>query len=190
MIDAVDVPVIAAGGFHDGRGLAAALTWGADGIAMGTRFLLTEDSRVPDAIKEIYLETPVTGTVVSRAIDGAPQRVIRTEMVDDLERSRFTRMPLAVLNALRFRRLTGTSFRDLIREGRAMRKNRDLTWSQLVMAANAPMLTRASMVGGDLGVGILPTGQCVGLVEDLPSCADLVEEIVTEAIAALDRLSS
>ena len=72
VLDAVDIPVIAAGGFHDGRGLAAALAWGADGIAMGTRFLLTADSKVPDEIKQAYLATPVTGTVVSTAIDGAP----------------------------------------------------------------------------------------------------------------------
>ena len=55
---------IAAGGFFDGRGLVAALAYGADGIAMGTRFLLTQESRVPDAVKQVYLGTPVTGTVV------------------------------------------------------------------------------------------------------------------------------
>lgn len=189
VIDAVDIPVIAAGGFHDGRGLAAALAWGADGVAMGTRFLLTSDSNVPEQVKQIYLGTPVTGTVVSRAIDGAPQRVIRTRMVDDLESSRLTRLPRAVLNALRFRRLTGTSRRDLLREGLAMKKRQDLTWSQLAMAANAPMLTRATMVDGHPEVGILPTGQCVGVVDDLPSCAELIERIVAEAGAALDRLA-
>ena len=189
VIDAVDIPVIAAGGFHDGRGLAAALAWGADGVAMGTRFLLTSDSKVPEQVKQIYLGTPVTGTVVSRAIDGAPQRVIRTRMVDDLESSRLTRLPRAVLNALRFRRLTGTSRRDLLSEGLAMKKRQDLTWSQLAMAANAPMLTRATMVDGHPEVGILPTGQCVGVVDDLPSCAELIERIVAEAGAALDRLA-
>ena len=55
VVDAVDIPVIAAGGFFDGRGLVAALAYGAVGIAMGTRFLLTSDSPVPDAIKRIYL---------------------------------------------------------------------------------------------------------------------------------------
>ena len=53
---AVDIPVIAAGGFFDGRGLVAALAWGAAGIAMGTRFLLTSDSPVPDAVKRMYLK--------------------------------------------------------------------------------------------------------------------------------------
>lgn len=186
VLDAVDVPVIAAGGFHDGRGLAAALAWGAAGIAMGTRFLLTADSRVPDEVKAVYLQTAVTQTVVSTAIDGAPQRVIRTEVVEALERSGMLKLPRAVLNALRFRRLTETPLRDLAREGLAMKRNQGLTWSQVAMAANAAMLTRATMVQGRLEVGILPAGQCVGVVEDLPSCEELVSRIVAEALERLD----
>ncbi len=49
---AVDIPVLGAGGFFDGRGLVAALAYGAAGIAMGTRFLLTRESTVPDAVKQ------------------------------------------------------------------------------------------------------------------------------------------
>ncbi len=188
ILDAVDSPVIAAGGFHDGRGLAAALAWGADGVAMGTRFLLTTDSKVPDEIKQAYLDTPVTGTVISTAIDGAPQRVIRTEMVDSLERASLMRLPKAALNALRFRKLTETPLRALVKEGLAMKKHQDLSWSQLAMAANAPMLTRATMVEGQIDIGILPTGQCVGVVEDLPTCAELVGRIVAEAIERLDAI--
>ena len=188
VVDAVDIPVIAAGGFHDGRGLAAALSWGADGIAMGTRFLLTADSKVPDSVKAVYLETPVTGTVVSTAIDGAPQRVIRTDLVESLEHGGLLRFPRAAINALRFRKLTGTSFGELLREGLAMKKAQDLSWSQLAMAANAPMLTRATMVEGKLDVGILPTGQCVGVVDDLPTCGELIDRIVAEALARFDAV--
>lgn len=189
VVDEVDVPVIAAGGFHDGRGLAAALAWGADGVAMGTRFLLTAESKVPDAVKSVYLGTPVTGTVVSSSIDGKPQRVIRTGLVDSLESARLTRLVRAAVNAWRFRGLTGMSMAALLREGLAMRRSQRLTWSQTAMAANAPMLTRATMVDGDIEAGILPTGQCVGVVEDLPTCAELIERIVGEAVAALDRLA-
>lgn len=188
VLDAVDVPVIAAGGFHDGRGLAAALAWGAAGIAMGTRFLLTADSKVPDEVKQAYLATPVTGTVVTTAIDGAPQRVIRTDVVEALERRGLLGLPRAAVNALRFRRLTDTSLRDLLREGFAMKRNQDLTWSQVAMAANAPMLTRASMVEGRLEVGILPTGQCVGVVDDLPTCEELIGRIVADAGRRLDTV--
>ncbi len=190
VVDTIDIPVLAAGGFTDGRGLVAALAWGASGVAMGTRFLLTRDSTVPDAIKQVYLGKTVNDTVVSKAIDGHPQRVIRTETVDQLEKaSLLTRLPKALRNALAFRKLTGTSYRDLLSEGLAMKKNQDLTWSQLAMAANAPMLIKASMVDGRPEVGILPTGQGLGVIDDLPSVAELIERIIAEARATIDRLS-
>jgi NAD(P)H-dependent flavin oxidoreductase YrpB (nitropropane dioxygenase family) len=189
VVDAVDIPVVAAGGFYDGRGLVAALAYGASGIAMGTRFLLTKESRVPDDVKSVYLDTPVTGTVVTRKIDGAPQRVIRTKVIDRLEGAgRLVALPRALINALRFRKLTGTPLRDLVREGLAMKKSQDLTWGQMVMAANAPMLTRATMVDGHLETGILPTGMGVGVIDELPTVAEVIERIIEEADATLRRL--
>jgi NAD(P)H-dependent flavin oxidoreductase YrpB (nitropropane dioxygenase family) len=191
VVDAVDIPVVAAGGLYDGRGLVAALAYGAAGIAMGTRFLLTKESGVPDQVKSVYLGTPVTGTVVTRAIDGAPQRVIRTKMIDRLEGAgRLLALPRAVRNALRFRKLTGTPLRELIREGLAMKKSQDLSYGQMVMAANAPMLTRASMVDGHLETGILPTGMGVGVIDELPTVAELIARIIEEAETALGGLTA
>lgn len=191
VVDTVDIPVLAAGGFTDGRGLVAALAWGAAGVAMGTRFLLTKDSTVPDAVKQVYLGSAVTDTVVTKAVDGFPQRVIRTEVVDELERSSpLTRFPRAARRALEFRKITGTSLSDLVREGLAMKRNQDLTWSQLAMAANSPMLIKAAMVDGRPEVGILPTGQGIGVIDDLPTVAELVERIVDEAERTLARLTS
>jgi NAD(P)H-dependent flavin oxidoreductase YrpB (nitropropane dioxygenase family) len=188
---AVDVPVIGAGGFFDGRGLVAALAWGAAGIAMGTRFLLTKESTVPDAIKKQYLDTQVTGTVVTKAIDGYPQRVVRTAFVEALEgATRVGALARAARHAWQFRGLTGTSMTALVREGLAMKKGNELTYGQMAMAANAPMLTRASMVEGRPEVGILPTGQVVGVIEELPTVAELVARIVREAEATLARLGA
>ena len=87
VLDAVDIPVVAAGGFFDGRGLAAALAYGAAGIGMGTRFLLTRDSTVPDEVKQRYLNYGLDGTVVTKRVDGMPHRVLRTALVDHLEKS-------------------------------------------------------------------------------------------------------
>jgi NAD(P)H-dependent flavin oxidoreductase YrpB (nitropropane dioxygenase family) len=191
VVDAVDIPVLAAGGFTDGRGLVAALAWGAGGVAMGTRFLLTQESTVPESVKQIYLDTPVTGTVVTTALDGFPQRVIRTDVVDEIEKASIaTRLPKALRRALEFRKLTGTSYRDLLTEGLAMRRNQDLTWSQLAMAANAPMLIKASMVDGRPEVGILPTGQGLGVIDELPTVAELIARIMAEADHVLDTLSA
>ena len=104
------IPVISAGGWSSGAGLVAAIALGADGIAMGTRFLLTTDSRVPDEVKAQYLATPVTGTVVSTRIDGAPQRVIRTELVEHLEGSSWlANLPRSLRSAHQFRKETGDS---------------------------------------------------------------------------------
>jgi NAD(P)H-dependent flavin oxidoreductase YrpB (nitropropane dioxygenase family) len=191
VVDAVgaDIPVLGAGGFADGRGLVAALAWGADGIAMGTRFLLTAESRVPDDVKATYLSTGPTGTVVTTALDGAPQRVIRTELVDRLERTPGAlRFPRALAAAWRFRSVTGTSVRDLVREGVAMKRHQDLTWAQVALAANAPMLIRATMVEGRPEVGVMPTGQVAGVVDDVPTVAELLDRIRADAEATLKRL--
>jgi NAD(P)H-dependent flavin oxidoreductase YrpB (nitropropane dioxygenase family) len=188
-VSGTHVVVLAAGGYYDGRGLVSALAYGADGVAMGTRFLLTAESRVPDHIKALYLQTPLTGTVVTTAIDGAPQRVIRTAMIDALEKSPgLLRFPRAAGNALRFRSQAGVSMTDLVRTGLQMRKDQELTWAQVALAANAPMMTKASVVDGDAEVGILPTGQVVGAIEGLPSVAVLLEEIMDGADAVLNRL--
>jgi len=188
VVDAVDIPVLAAGGMTGGSGLAAALAWGAEGVAMGTRFLLTAESQVPQDVKDIYFATDVNGTVVSKAIDGAPQRVIRTEMIDRLEKARLMAFPMAAINALKFRQLTGTPLPELIREGLAMKKSQNLTWGQVALAANAPMLTKATMVDGHPEVGILPTGQGLGVIADGPPAAEVIAQIVAEATAALDRI--
>jgi NAD(P)H-dependent flavin oxidoreductase YrpB (nitropropane dioxygenase family) len=187
---AVDIPVVAAGGFRDGRGLMAALALGAEGIAMGTRFLLTKDSQVPDHVKQVYLDTKANGTVVTRAVDGYPQRVIRTLLIDRLEKANpLTRFPRAALNALSLMKVTGTSLPELLEEGVAMKQNQELTWAQLAMAANAPMLTKASMVDGKVEAGILPTGQVAGVIEEIPTVAELVACIIAEANETLDRLN-
>jgi NAD(P)H-dependent flavin oxidoreductase YrpB (nitropropane dioxygenase family) len=192
VVDAVGdkVIVVAAGGFFDGRGLVAALAYGASAIAMGTRFLLTQESRVPDEVKQIYLQTPVTGTVVSTAVDGAPQRVIRTDLVDRLEKSGWLRaLPRAMANAHAFRKETDTTMLALLKEGNAMKQGNDLSWPQVVMAANAPMMTKAGLVDGRADVGVLPTGQVVGEITELPTVAELIERIVTQAGEVLDRLN-
>ena len=189
--DVVDVPVLAAGGFRDGRGLVAALAWGADGVAMGTRFLLTQESHVPDEVKQVYLGTKLRGTVRTVAIDGAPQRVIRTEVIDALEKSGpLTALWRSVTNALKFRGLTGTPLGELVQEALTMKKSGQLTWAQVAMAANAPMLTRATMVDGRLETGILPTGQVTGAISELPTVAELLQRIESEAIETLARLGA
>ncbi|GAA2687753.1 NAD(P)H-dependent flavin oxidoreductase [Actinoplanes palleronii] len=191
VVDAVDIPVVAAGGFFDGRGLVAALAYGASGIAMGTRFLLTSDSPVAPDVKRRYLAAGVTGTVVTTRVDGVPHRVLRTPFVDSLERvGRVAVLSRALRNAAAFRRESGLSWPELLRTGRAARHGRNLSWAQTLMAANTPALLRASMVKGDLSAGVMSAGQVAGLIDDLPSCAELIDRIMVEADARMAALAA
>lgn len=186
VLDAVDIPVIAAGGFFDGRGLAAALSYGAAGVAMGTRFLLTSDSTVPEEIKQRYLQAPLDGTVVSTRVDGMPHRVLRTELVEKLESGSPIRgFTAAARNAAKFKKMSQMTWAGMIRDGMAMRHGKDLTWSQVLMAANTPMLLKAGLVEGNTEAGVLASGQVAGIIENLPSCAELIDTIVTDAVKHL-----
>jgi NAD(P)H-dependent flavin oxidoreductase YrpB (nitropropane dioxygenase family) len=191
VVDAVDIPVVAAGGFFDGRGLVAALAYGAAGVAMGTRFLLTSDSTVPEAVKARYLAATVRDVTVTRAVDGLPHRMLRTELVDALENSgRVQALFHATRRASRFRRLSGLTWRRMVRDGLALRHGKDLTWSQVLLAANTPMLLKASMVDGRTDLGVMASGQVAGVIGDLPSCAELVERIMREAEDTRRRLTA
>jgi NAD(P)H-dependent flavin oxidoreductase YrpB (nitropropane dioxygenase family) len=185
------VPVIAAGGFFDGRGLAAALSYGAAGVAMGTRFLLTSDSTVPDSVKRRYLEAELNGTVVTTRVDGMPHRVLRTELVEKLEGgSRARGFTAAVRNAAKFKKMSQMSWRSMISDGLAMRHGKEMTWSQVVMAANTPMLLKAGLVDGDTAAGVLASGQVAGILNDLPSCAEVIESIVRDAVTHLQAATA
>ncbi|MER6269838.1 nitronate monooxygenase [Streptomyces sp900105755] len=189
VVDAVRIPVVAAGGFFDGRGLVAALAYGAAGVAMGTRFLLTSDSTVPDAVKARYLAATVRDVTVTRAVDGLPHRMLRTDLVAALERSGRARSLLhAIRRAAGFRKLSGLTWRQLLRDGLALRHGKELSWSQVLLAANTPMLLRSAMVDGRTDLGVMASGQVAGVIDDLPSCAELVARIMKEAEETRDRL--
>jgi NAD(P)H-dependent flavin oxidoreductase YrpB (nitropropane dioxygenase family) len=189
VLDAVDIPVIAAGGFFDGRGLAAALSYGASAIGMGTRFLLTADSAVPQAVKELYLSHDLNGTVVTDKVDGMPHRMLRTHLVDELQESSVVRrLAPTAKRTLAFKRMSGMTWRQLVKDGRSMKHGSERSWSQMVLAANTPMMLRAGLVEGDTGAGVLASGQVVGVLDDLPTCEELINRIVTQAAAQLNHL--
>ncbi|MBM7520265.1 NAD(P)H-dependent flavin oxidoreductase [Nocardioides nitrophenolicus] len=191
VLDAVDIPVIAAGGFFDGRGLAAALSYGAAGVGMGTRFLLTRDSAVPQAVKELYLSKGLSDTVVTTKVDGMPHRILRTDFVESLEEtSAVRRLGPTARRTLEFKKASGMSWAELLKDGRAMKKAQGRTLGQMALAANTPTMLRAGLVEGDTSAGVLASGQVVGVIDDLPSCEELIERIVVEAAGELKRASS
>lgn len=191
VLDAVRVPVVAAGGFYDGRGLAAALAFGAAGVAMGTRFLLTQESPVPRATLQRYLEVSDPARIrASKAVDGLPQRMIDNPLLVRLERGgRLHRLRVALGSAWRWRAHTGMSLAQMMRTFFAALAEGDSAIHTL-MAANAPMLIRRAMVDGRPDEGVLPAGQVAALIQDLPAVAELVARIVREAEQRLAALAA
>lgn len=193
VVDAVGdkVPVVAAGGFKDGRGLLAALSWGAEGIAMGTRFLMTEESPVPRETLQRYIDCKNPGNIIiSRAMDGLPQRMIMNELLTELEKaSTLRKLVIAMRNGLAFRKHTGATFFGLLKSAIAMSKDDDMTAAQAIMSANAPMIIQKAMVDGEPARGVLPSGQVAGVIDELLTCENLIQAIVKEAHERLTLLS-
>jgi NAD(P)H-dependent flavin oxidoreductase YrpB (nitropropane dioxygenase family) len=185
------VPVVAAGGFKDGAGLIAAMSFGADGIAMGTRFLMTEESPVPRETLQRYIDCKDPGVIIrSTAMDGLPQRMIMNELLGELERAgALKKLLLAVRNGLAFRKYTGASIFGLLKSAIAMQRDDDMTAAQAIMSANAPMIIQKAMVDGQPKMGVLPSGQVAGVIDELLSCEDLIAGIVAEAEQRLVALA-
>ena len=183
------VPVVACGGFKDGRGLAAALTFGADGIAMGTRFMMTSNSPTPDATKAQYVSSEVTKIPVSTKLDGLPQRMILNGTLADLEKaSKLGMLITAMKNGLKYKAQTGMSMTETIKTAWGMASKTDMTLGQTMMAGNAPMIIQRAMVDGKPDEGVLPSGQVAGIIDDLPSCEALIASIVKDAEARLKHV--
>lgn len=190
VLDAVQVPVIAAGGFADGRGLAAALAYGAAGIAMGSRFLMTRESPVPDAVKARYCGAATGDIIVSTRIDGIPQRMIVNQAVGRIERSGRIGMWLRAAKAgLALKRRTGMPWGEVYRAAKGMTGHGGLSLAQAMMAASAPALIQRAVVEGDADGGIMATGLVAGRLTDLPDCAALLSAIERDARARLAALA-
>ena len=187
VLDAVKIPVFAAGGFADGRGLAAALACGAAGVAMGTRFLMTRESPVPDATKARYVKAGLDDVFVTTRLDGIPHRMLRNELAARIERSSGAGVLVTALrNAFELKRLTGASLGEMLSSARAMARSGEMSLGQALLAANSPVLLQRAVVQGHPAEGIMASGQVAGRLGDLPSCAELIERIVRDAEARLE----
>ena len=145
--------------------------------------------RCPEAVKQFYLGKAVTETVVTTQVDGVPHRVLHTDLINELESThgRDLDVPACAPQRVDFRRMTGIPLRDMAREGLAMRKSMGLTWTQTLMAANTPMLLKAALVDGKVESGVMASGQVVGVIDDLPTCQELIDRIVAQADDVLGR---
>ena len=191
VLDSVDVPVVAAGGFFDGRGLAAALGYGAAGIAMGTRFLMTAESPVPHATLQRYVAVTDPAHIrVSDALDGLPQRMIDNPYLLRLERfGRLRRTLFALRTANAWRRDSGLGTRQMLGIALKALREHGYTASQTLMAANAPFLIQRAIVAGQPDEGVLPSGQAAAMIGAIESCETLIARIAADASMRLDALA-
>jgi len=187
----VKIPVVAAGGFSDGKGLAAALALGAEGIAMGTRFAVTKESPLPESIKRRYLEAGENDTMVTPAITGTRLRVIAnkfTQMLDQGDRKLSWREKVS--GAMETRRMLGVSWWRFLAGGWSMRKQYEASVAELGHLAAGGMRIKKAMIDGDADLGVMPSGQVCGRIDDIPSVRELVDRIVAEAEQTLKSLNA
>ena len=186
VLESVSVPVVAAGGFKDGKGLISALERGAVGIAMGTRFMMTTDSPVPESTLSKYLEVTKNQITVTDKFDGLSHRLIRNKFIEEIERSSATRLLLMALkNSLRYKNMIGFSYLDLIKSGFSLLKQDPLKPAQALMAVNSPVIIQKAMVEGLPDEGAMPTGLIAGEINNLLSCKDLINSLIEDALNSI-----
>lgn len=153
---ALKIPVIASGGIADGRGMAAALALGADGVNMGTRFCATVEAPIHPNIKEALVRAGERETnLIFRTLHNTG-RVLRNKVSDEVVATE--------------RRPGGCEFKDI---------------QPLVSGQRG----RATLESGEIDGGLVWAGQTVGLIDDVPTCAELLERIVADCRTALSRAS-
>jgi NAD(P)H-dependent flavin oxidoreductase YrpB (nitropropane dioxygenase family) len=128
--------------------------------------------------------------IVSKAMDGLPQRMIMNELLTELEKAGTLRkLLIAMRNGLAFRKHTGATFFSLMKSALAMSRDDEMTAAQAIMSANAPMIIQRAMVDGQPAQGVLPSGQVAGVIDELLTCENLINAIVDEAQKRLDELA-
>jgi len=154
-VDAIRAPLIAGGGFCDGRTLVVALALGAAAVNMGTRFMVTQECPIPQVVKDKMVATPENATVIVQQSIGNPSRVLRNawaEKVLELE-------------------------------------DRHATFDELTEYISGETSVRGWRAG-NLEEGLVPMGQVVGRIHNIPTVAELMASLIEEAVQAKKKLDA
>ncbi len=154
-VDSVSIPVIAAGGIGDGRGFVAALALGAEGVLMGTRFMMSQECPLHPNIKQRLLEATEKDTLMIMRSINNPERVVTTN---------FARSVLEMEEK-------GTSLEELLPMIDGLRQKKALD-------------------KGDANEAMIPCGQVVGLIHEIPTAGEIIEDIIDEAKLIGQRLNN
>lgn len=163
VVDSVGIPVLASGGIGDGRGLAAALALGAEGIELGTRFVAVRESNAHQAYKDALVNAVETDTVLIERSIGRPARVLRSALVERI----------VAVEA------------DLERRG----ATREEALAELLPYIAGEVNKRAA-IEGEMDEGFAWAGQIIGLIGDIPTARELIERVVRDARAASQRVAA
>jgi NADH:quinone reductase (non-electrogenic) len=144
-VRALKIPVIASGGIGDGRGMAAAFALGAQGINMGTRFMVTKEAPIHDNIKQALVKAGERDTNLMFRTMHNTARVFKN----------------AISNEVVTMEKKGAKFEEV---------------RPLVAGARG----RLALKEGNVDGGVISAGMVIGLIDDVPTCAELIERIVTE----------
>ena len=183
---AVKIPILAAGGFYNGRGLAAALILGADAISLGTRFIVTKESNVHQHYKELILKANEQDTLYSDRFDGMPGRALKNTGAEDMMKIKGFPIIGGLTGVLHVKRMLQLSWWDIINAALTKKTTEygssgpRSIFQQLRLAGGSVGQERA-IFNGDEKLGFMFAGQCVGGIQDIPSAAELIERIVAEA---------
>jgi len=161
IVESVSIPVLASGGIADGRGLAAALALGAEGVELGTRFVAVRESNAHPNYQQALVQAQETDTVLIERSIGRPARVLKGPMVDEI---------LRVEQALEMEQAAPDE-----------RMRRMLSY--IIGSVN----TRAALEGA-LDEGFVWAGQVAGLIHDIPTARELIERTMHEAEQISQRM--
>jgi nitronate monooxygenase len=145
--DAIDIPIIASGGFADGRGLVGCLGLGADGMNMGTRFVATREAPVHDNVKQALIDHGERDTrLIMRTLRNT-ERVIQNQTVDKV---------------LEIESKGDTKIED-------------------IAPYVSGLVGKEMLEDGEMEKGVMSAGQCMGLINDIPTCQELLDRIMADA---------
>ncbi len=174
--DTVKIPIVAVGGFADGRGLAAALALGADGIGMGTRLSMTKESPVHQTTINKQLESGIQDTLYSDRFDGLYCRVLKTSAAEKSIRQGMSLTRAMIAGPRIAREMKLPLFKLML----GMLAQGPATMMKLAHMSTAFDKIKAA-TGGDLKFGVQLIGQCQGIIHDIPTVEDVITRTIKEA---------
>lgn len=177
LADELKIPIVAAGGVADGRGLMAALALGASGVAMGTRFMTTQESPLHANFKKLSIEKDINDTIFSDRFDGMLARMMKTDAAE--------RRAKEVINVWKVfknsREIAQQMQLPYVKLALGVLMSGPEKARQLFYMAHGFKSLQDATQHGDVENGILPVGQVQGLIHDEPTVAEVINRIVEEA---------